>query len=1123
LPLDLEIAVPLDPSEQKVYAVIVAAAVVGATMREAMAATGLLRRNVAARLSEMRDRGLIVMLAEKRARGAVYVLPQHVKGRTEAPKVHIGPKGSATTATVSDGKLYGFLSASPNGSTDHASYRALARYYPSGEQTLASIRSRMVTLGHAHKTGTMRVLGTGNNGEVITAVPGFDSYYKAADLKAGAAAAKAAQAAPVAYAPIFPPTTGYNPTNDGAQCLACPMRRWAGSAWAPVPAQRAAKAPAGLLLGEAPAKHEVERVVPFVGESGQELNDALKDVGIQRTAWDVDNVIACRAPSDKWKLISIRLRKEKRAAPILPNGHRNPAHSPSHEQHPATHCRPRLVQSLVRTTNVVTLGGTAASAVLGGNPSILSIRGGPASATLTGAAFPIEGHTMLVLPTVHPAFVRRARRWRLVFRADFRRALRYFTDTLQWKDPLVYTEPDPGLLRWFLAQPSAYWSYDVETDAREPLLARLRCIAIARDATPEERARGYDDAVAVVFIRGVDGCPTKDQATVASYEAQLRAAFTDGRMWTGHNAGWYDRLVIEQQLGVTPGVRGPRVDYRTPHRTMIDTILLTRLECSELPKSLGVVASRFTDCTSWKQDNEGNKLATGAQSNKELGDYCAVDTAVTHRIFPILWNRVQERGQNKPCPARPSITLAKLDHESQAICAGMSRTGMFIDATAQKIMHTAMTSEVAVLRTKALAAQPPKAYSPHFNPASPMQVRKILYSSKGFNLDPVAFTESGDPSTGDGVLREHLMDATTPPDATAFIWSMRKYRKRHKLLTSFVSKLRPRHVGGVVDADGRLRVSWSAHVPVTGRFASSQPMNVQNWPKAIRALVRAAPGNKLVGADYDALEGKEGAARWGMKAYLDAFNRVNDQGVFDPLDSHQITMEFCYGDRIWTMPGAPPPGRRYFKEWVAGPWGPNGTWCPAGEIGGRFNELRNLVKRYYYGKQFSAGDEVVWGLLREAEDDEGNFIYADLKLTEVTAMSRRFLTMCPELPLGWAKEEAFFKLHGFNEEPFTLRRRDFLDGFELPEVVNFPIQAGAAALMNLAGLDLVGRGYFCNFAGEGTGPIQQGHDAWVLEVPEALAQRAKIDLEACMTQEYPGIYPIRFTAGAKIGDLWKEV
>jgi DNA polymerase I-like protein with 3'-5' exonuclease and polymerase domains/uracil-DNA glycosylase len=1118
-------------AEQRVLDLIAATGSAGMTSSELMA-QGITRSEATARPSHLADQGLISMLAEKRDGRHVFVLPVHEGLRPrKTNRKRNAPKRTATTASVGDGTVYGFLLAcGADGSTDKAVHEALGRYFKSkgidpnttiakSESAVSGNRSRLATIGLVSDTGRRTMSNTGQPCAVWTAVPGSQTRFQKKHLVVGHAAAKLAHAAPVKYAPGYLPTTGYNPTSDGAKCIGCPLRRWAGKDWSPVPAQRAVRAPVGLLLGEAPEKTEAERGAPFVGESGKELNEALNDVGIQRVRYDVDNVIACRAPGDKYKLIAIRLRKEKKVPAILANGQPNPHHSPAYEQHPAVHCRPRLMRSLLRTTNVVPMGGTAANAVLGGAHSILSIRGGPTNAT-------VSGHKLLVLPTVHPRFVRRARRWRTVFRADFRRALRYFTGTLQWKDPLVYTEPDVDLLRWFLAQPSAYWSYDVETDAREPLLAKLRCIAIARDATPKERALGYDDAVIVVFLQGIDGCPTQDAFTVQSYRAQLKAASTDGRMWVGHNAGWYDRLVMEQELGVTPGVlRGSpggvgltgEVNYAAMVRSMIDTILLTRLECSELPKSLGVVGSRFTDVSAWKQDNEGNKLATGAQTNEELGAYCAIDTAVTHRIFPILWNRVQARGQNRPCPARPSITLLKLDHEMQAVCAGMTRTGMFIDAPAQKVMDTKMTSEVAVLRTKAVAAQPSSVYRPNFNPASPNQVRRILYTSKGFDLDPVSFTDSGDPSTGDGVLREHLMDPDTPPDAVAFIWSMRKYRKRHKLLTSFVSKLRPRHVGGVVDTDGRLRVAWSSHVPVTGRFASSQPMNVQNWPKLVRTLVKAAPGNKLVGADYDALEGKEGAGRWGMKAYLDAFNRPV------PLDSHQITMEFCYGKRIWTMPGCPPPGRQYHKEWKAGPWGPGGTAVGPGKIKGKFNELRNLVKRYYYGKQFSAGDEVVWGLLREAEDDDGNFIYKDLKLTEVAAMSRRFLAMCPELPLGWAKEEAFFKANGFNEEPFTLRRRDFLDGFELPEVVNFPIQSGAAALMNIAGLDLIGRGYYCNFAGAGTGLIQQGHDAYVLEVPEALAPRARFDLEDCMTQEYQSIYPVKFTAGAEIGDRWSEV
>ena len=861
---------------------------------------------------------------------------------------------------------------------------------------------------------------------------------------------------------------GYDPRKDGADCEHCPMRRWHGSAWKPVQAYTPRKS-IGLILGEAPAKHEVEKGAPFVGEAGKELNESLKEVGINRAFWTLDNTIGCRANvghdgRDDYDAIDYRLRKDKKGGK-----------SPDHEKHPAEHCRPRLEKTLHQHTNIITLGTKAARAVLPGNPSVMSIRGGPVEPML-------NGRRVKVLPTVHPSFVRRARRWRRVFQADLRRAQRFFAGNLQWKDPVIYYEPSPEVLQWFFDQPSRFWSYDVETDAREPLWAKLRCIGVSRDATPAEKAKGFQDAAIVVPFRYINGEEYPDTTYLNEYFRIFREVFTDGRMWVAHNGGWYDRLVVETRLGVTPA-------------PLLDTILLARLTASELPKSLGVVGSIYTDVSSWKADNEGNKLSTDARDDKELWHYNAMDCAVTHRIFDPLWEATHARGQAQACPARPSMTLLELDHAIQGVCAGMSRTGMFIDKDAQQALEYQLDNEVRTLHggVVKLAAR-----GLGFNPSSVYQVRDVLYGAKGFNLEPLAYTKTGDPSTGNPVLREYLMNAGTPPEALEFIRALRAYRGKHKLLTTFVRPLKPREAGGVIDPDGRLRVAWSSHIPVTGRLSSSQPMNVQNWPKAMRKLVIPEPGNVLVGADFDQLEGRISAARWGMESYLTAYRQAG-------VDPHQITMEFCFGERIWGMPGAP--AEKYRKK----------------GIGGAFNALRNLSKSFLYGKLYGAGDETVWGLLREAEDEDGGFLYKDLKLSEVAAMSRRFLEKCPELPLGWEQEVNYYNDNACNKEPLTGRRRDFLDGFDKNEIVNFPVQSSAAALMNLATFDVVRAGICVNYAGPGTGPIQQGHDALVLEVPESQAEDARKLLEDCMTQEYKSIYDVVFTAEAEVGKNWYEV
>ena len=78
-------------------------------------------------------------------------------------------------------------------------------------------------------------------------------------------------------APWHPPTNGYDPRSSGADCDYCPMRRWAGETWTPVRGVFKPKA-WGLLIGEAPAKNEEKIGKPFVGQSGQELDEALRAI-----------------------------------------------------------------------------------------------------------------------------------------------------------------------------------------------------------------------------------------------------------------------------------------------------------------------------------------------------------------------------------------------------------------------------------------------------------------------------------------------------------------------------------------------------------------------------------------------------------------------------------------------------------------------------------------------------------------------------------------------------------------------------------------------------------------------------------------------------------------------------
>ena len=83
---------------------------------------------------------------------------------------------------------------------------------------------------------------------------------------------------------------------------------------------------------------------------------------------------------------------------------------------------------------------------------------------------------------------------------------------------------------------------------------------------------------------------------------------------------------------------------------------------------------------------------------------------------------------------------------------------------------------------------------------------------------------------------------------------------------------------------------------------------------------------------------------------------------------------------------------------------------------------------------------------------------------------------------GWDHEVSLFRNQQYLTEPVMGRRRDFLDGENVNEIVNYPIQATGAALMNKA-IVLLSDLIPLHKWGVGTGITNQCHDSIVIECP----------------------------------------
>ncbi len=124
-----------------------------------------------------------------------------------------------------------------------------------------------------------------------------------------------------------------------------------------------------LLVGEAPGAQEDETGVPFVGRSGQLLDQLLGEVGLRREQVAVANVLKCRPPAN---------RTPRRAE--------------------VARCRPWLTRQveLVDPRVVVALGSTAAAWFFGPSARIGALRQRSLAEPLT-----YDGRALLV--TYHPS------------------------------------------------------------------------------------------------------------------------------------------------------------------------------------------------------------------------------------------------------------------------------------------------------------------------------------------------------------------------------------------------------------------------------------------------------------------------------------------------------------------------------------------------------------------------------------------------------------------------------------------------------------------------------------------------------------------------------------------------
>jgi DNA polymerase-1 len=331
------------------------------------------------------------------------------------------------------------------------------------------------------------------------------------------------------------------------------------------------------------------------------------------------------------------------------------------------------------------------------------------------------------------------------------------------------------------------------------------------------------EAVYVPLAHRYPGAP--EQLARDAVLARLRTWLTGSAPKIGHDLKYAAHVLANHGLSLG-GIA---------HDTMLESYVLNSTATSH---QLAAAAARYLGLVAPKYEDIAGKGAKQLPFDQldvaAASEFAGAEADLALRLHRELSERLG---------AIPELARVYADIELPLlrVLERMERAGVMVDAQRLRQQSQELATSIAVTERAAYDA----AGGP-FNLGSPKQLQEILYDR--LQLPVLGKTPKGQPSTAESVL-EQLAESYDLPRLVL------EYRGLSKLKSTYTDKL-----PGEIDArTGRIHTSYGQAVAATGRLSSSDP-NLQNIPirtaegRRIRAAFVAAPGTKLVAADYSQIE-----------------------------------------------------------------------------------------------------------------------------------------------------------------------------------------------------------------------------------------------------------------------------
>ena len=400
----------------------------------------------------------------------------------------------------------------------------------------------------------------------------------------------------------------------------------------------------------------------------------------------------------------------------------------------------------------------------------------------------------------------------------------------------VATEPE--LDKWLARLGAAQiFAFDTETTGLDYMNAEIVGVSFA--TAPGEAAY-------VPLAHDYAGAP--DQLPRAAVLEKLRPLLEDAdKAKLGHHMK-FDTHILENHGIALKGVR-----FDSMLESYVLNSVATRHDMDSVAAHyLGIQTIHFEDVA-----GKGAKQLTFNQVPVDTAaEYSAEDADVTLRLHTVLRARLE---------AEPRLVKLydELEQPLQPVLQRMERRGVLVDREFLRALSTEFARRLNELEMLAHEA----AGGP-FNLESPKQLQQILFEKLGIPV--VRRTPTGQPSTAEDVLEELASSHALPRIILDF-------RGLAKLKGTYTDSL-PEEVNA---STGRIHTSYHQAIAATGRLSSTEP-NLQNIPirthegRRIRQAFIAAPGRRLLAADYSQIELRIMAHLSGDAGLLKAFAERRD-------------------------------------------------------------------------------------------------------------------------------------------------------------------------------------------------------------------------------------------------------